>query len=47
LVFSGELPLEQLISHRVSLDEIERGIDIAQHPGEHTLKVVVHPQEHN
>jgi L-iditol 2-dehydrogenase len=45
LVFSGELPLEQLISHRVSLDSIERGIAIAQHPTERSLKVVVHPQE--
>lgn len=47
LVFSGELPLEQLISHRVSLDEIGRGIHIAQHPSEESLKVVVHPQERN
>lgn len=45
LVFSRELPLEQLISHRVPLDEIERGIAIAQHPTERSLKVVVHPQE--
>jgi L-iditol 2-dehydrogenase len=45
LVFSGELPLEQLISDRVCLSEIERGIAIAQHPGERSLKVVVHPQE--
>jgi L-iditol 2-dehydrogenase len=45
LVFSGELPLEQLISDRVPLAEIERGIAIAQHPGERSLKVVVHPQE--
>lgn len=45
LVFSGELPLEQLISHRVPLHEIERGIAIAQHPTERSLKVVVHPQE--
>ena len=47
LVFSGELPLEQLISDRVSLDGIEHGIDIALHPGERSLKVVVHPQEQN
>jgi L-iditol 2-dehydrogenase len=47
LVFSGELPLEQLISHRVPLDEISRGIHIAQHPSERSLKVVVHPQECN
>jgi L-iditol 2-dehydrogenase len=45
LVFSGELPLEQLISDRVSLFEIERGISIAQKPGDRSLKVVVHPQE--
>ncbi len=45
LVFSNELPLEQLISDRVSLADIERGIAIAQHPGEASLKVVVHPQE--
>jgi L-iditol 2-dehydrogenase len=45
LVFSGELPLQQLISDRVSLSEIERGISIAQRPGERSLKVVVHPQE--
>ncbi len=46
LVFSGDLPLEQLISHRVSLDEIMLGIEIAQHPGEQSLKVVVHPAVH-
>lgn len=47
LVFSGELPLEQLISHRLPLNEIERGIEIAQHPNERSLKVVIHPQEWN
>ncbi len=47
LVFSGELPLEQLISDRLPLDEIARGIDIAQHPSETSLKVVIHPQERN
>jgi L-iditol 2-dehydrogenase len=47
LVFSGELPLEQLISKRVSLEEINEGIDTALHPTENSLKVVVHPQERN
>lgn len=47
LVFSGDLPLEQLISHRLPLREIERGISIAQHPFERSMKVVVHPQERN
>jgi len=47
LVFSGELPLERLISHRLPLEEIGRAIQIAQHPAEGSLKVVVHPQERN
>lgn len=47
LVFSGELPLEQLISHRVPLDRIEYGIEIALHPDERSMKAVVHPQELN
>lgn len=46
LVFSGDLQVAALISDVVSLDEIERGIAIATHPGERSLKVVVHPQEH-
>lgn len=45
LVFSGELPLERLISDRLPLDDISLGIDIARHPGETSLKVVIHPQE--
>lgn len=45
LVFSGELPLEDMISDRLGLDEIQKGFAIAQHPSEHSLKVVIHPQE--
>ena len=45
LVFSGELPLETLISDRIPLSEITRGIETALHPSERSLKVVVHPQE--
>ena len=47
LVFSGELPLHQLISDRVSLEDITNGIETALHPSGHSLKVVVHPQERN
>ena len=47
LVFSGELPLEELISDRLPLRDIGRGIAIAQGPGERSMKVVVHPQEQN
>jgi L-iditol 2-dehydrogenase len=45
LVFSGELPLESLISDRVPLRDIACGIETALHPGPRSLKVVVHPQE--
>jgi L-iditol 2-dehydrogenase len=45
LVFSGELPLEELISDRLPLDLISRGIGLAQRPSECSLKVVIHPQE--
>lgn len=44
LVFSGELPVEELISHRVTLDQIRTGIELALHPGEQSLKIVVQPQ---
>ena len=45
LVFGGELPLEALISDRVPLSAITRGIETALHPSERSLKVVVRPQE--
>ncbi|MCS6952258.1 MAG: zinc-dependent dehydrogenase [Bryobacterales bacterium] len=44
LVFSGELPVEELISHRIGLDEIHKGIELALHPTEESLKIVVQPQ---
>ncbi len=44
LVFSGELPVEELISHRLPLDLIRTGIDLALHPDEKSLKIVVQPQ---
>lgn len=44
LVFSGDLPVSDLISHRVPLDKIRMGIDLALHPGEESLKIVVQPQ---
>ena len=47
LVFSGDLPLEELISDRVQLSAIEQGIGTALHPSGRSLKVVVHPQERN
>ncbi len=45
LVFSGKLPVEQLISHRFPLSRIHEGIQLALHPDEQSLKIVVKPQE--
>ena len=44
LVFSGVLPVEELISHRLALNEIQAGIELALHPEPKSLKIVVQPQ---
>jgi L-iditol 2-dehydrogenase len=43
LVFSGELPVEDLISHRMPLESIRAAIELALHPNEQSLKVIVEP----
>lgn len=49
LVFSGKLPVQLLISHRVALDKIGFAFRLATHPGEfpgeNPLKIIVRPQE--
>jgi L-iditol 2-dehydrogenase len=44
LVFSGALPVEDLISHRFALNEIRAGIELALHPEPKSLKIIVQPQ---
>jgi L-iditol 2-dehydrogenase len=44
LVFSGEIPVEELITHRLPLANIRSGIDLALHPGPTSLKIIVQPQ---
>jgi L-iditol 2-dehydrogenase len=44
LVFSGALPVEELISHRLPLNQISSGFELATHPDEHSLKIIVQPQ---
>ena len=44
LVFDGQLPVEELISHRLPLEKIRSGIDLALHPGPKSLKIIVQPQ---
>lgn len=45
LVFSGALPVEELITHRYPLDQIREGVERALHPDEVSLKIVVTPQK--
>ncbi len=47
LVFSGELPVEGLISHRMPLESISSAIHLALHPGEESLKIIIEPQSAN
>jgi len=44
MVFSGALPVKELISHRFPLSEIHQGMERALHPDEQSLKIVVQPQ---
>jgi L-iditol 2-dehydrogenase len=44
LVFSGALPVEKLISHKLPLAEIRSGFDMALHPNGQSLKIIVQPQ---
>jgi L-iditol 2-dehydrogenase len=44
LVFGDELPVDELISHRLPLVKICSGIDLALHPGSNSLKIIVQPQ---
>ena len=44
LVFSGALPVAELVSHRYSLSDIHEGIKRALHPDAESLKIIVQPQ---
>jgi L-iditol 2-dehydrogenase len=44
LVFSGAIPVGELVSHRVGLEEISEGFNMALHPTPESLKIVVRPQ---
>jgi len=45
LVFSGTLPVRELITHRYPLGQIQEGMDRASRPDEVSLKIVVLPQQ--
>lgn len=44
LVFSGELPVDLLVSHRLPLAKIRSAFDLALHPDSRSLKIIVEPQ---
>jgi L-iditol 2-dehydrogenase len=43
LIFSRQLPVRELISHRFSLEDMDRALQLAAHPVSNSLKVVIHP----
>lgn len=45
LIFSGRLPVERLISHRVPLGSFDEGMQHALHPDDNSLKILIEPQK--
>lgn len=43
LIFERVLPVQKLISHRFPLSEIEQALNLAAHPTEESLKIIVVP----
>ena len=44
LVFSGELPVDLLVSHRLPLGKVCSAFDLALHPDSQSLKIILEPQ---
>ena len=44
-VMGGEVPLEQLISHRFPLHQAEQALDLAAHPQPDSMKIVIQPSQ--
>jgi len=44
LVFSGELPVDLLVSHRLPLAKVRSAFDLALHPDSQSLKIILEPQ---
>ncbi len=44
IVWERDFPVEELISHRLALEEMERGMEMARRPGGGSLKLIVYPQ---
>jgi L-iditol 2-dehydrogenase len=44
MIFAGKVPVGELISHRMPLDQIQAAIELATHPDDRSLKIIVQPQ---
>jgi len=44
LVFSGELPVDLLVSHQLPLTKVNAAFDLALHPDSRSLKIILKPQ---
>jgi L-iditol 2-dehydrogenase len=44
IVWEKDFPVEDLVSHRLPLEEMEQGMRIARQPSNGSLKLIVHPQ---
>jgi L-iditol 2-dehydrogenase len=44
IVWEKDFPVEDLVSHRLPLEQIEQGMRIARQPTNGSLKLIVHPQ---
>jgi L-iditol 2-dehydrogenase len=45
IVWRDDFPVEELISHRLPLEELQRGMELARSPSADSLKVLVRPRE--
>ncbi len=43
MIFSREINVARLVSHRFALESLAEGIQLASHPSDHSLKVVIQP----
>jgi L-iditol 2-dehydrogenase len=43
LIFTHKLPVQKLISHRFSLEDMDKALQLAARPVGDSLKVVIHP----
>ncbi len=43
LIFNRKVNVGRLVTHRFALDRLQEGIELASHPSEDSLKVIIQP----